>query len=294
MTFYHLGLLGYPLGHSYSPLLHQAGLNSMHLAGKYELFSIPPSTEENLPLRHLLARLRSGELDGLNITIPYKTTILPYIDELTPVAKASGAVNAILVRDGRLVGANFDCQAFLDDLKLQLKQAGRCDLGIMGGRRAAVLGAGGAARAVIAGLLAEGWEIKVAARRVGQACELVEAFSSPHLVPSSLDGLENLRRDGIDLLVNATPLGMHPEICGCAWPGSLPLPPHVFVYDLVYNPRETALLGRARQAGLAAVNGLGMLARQAAMSQEAWTGKLPDWQEMYDALVSERVDIRRG
>ena len=110
-----LGLIGYPLGHSLSPKIHAAALSACSLQGTYSLFPIPP--EDKQALHHLLTRVRSGEITGLNVTIPHKQNIIELMDELTPTAKAIGAVNTIYLREDKLIGDNTDAPGFLSDLK---------------------------------------------------------------------------------------------------------------------------------------------------------------------------------
>ena len=110
-----LGLLGYPLGHSLSPAIHGAALRSCGLDGSYSLFPIPPDDKQRL--EDLLESVRQGEIAGLNVTIPHKQNVIPFLDELTPTAKAIGAVNTIYLRDHQLIGENTDAPGFLADLK---------------------------------------------------------------------------------------------------------------------------------------------------------------------------------
>ncbi|PJB66449.1 MAG: shikimate dehydrogenase, partial [Anaerolineae bacterium CG_4_9_14_3_um_filter_57_17] len=159
---FHLGLIGYPLGHSLSPKIHAAALKACGLRGDYSLFPIHPDDKQGL--KDLLNRVRSGEITGLNVTIPHKQNVIPLLDELTPTAQAIGAVNTIYRHGEKLIGENTDAAGFLSDLK---KNIGNWKLGI--GKLALVLGAGGAARAVIYALLHDGWQVTLAARRIEQA-----------------------------------------------------------------------------------------------------------------------------
>ncbi len=262
------GLIGHPLAHSYSPILHRAALQAAGLAGEYRLLPVSPLPAGEADLRRTLDDLRRGVLDGLNVTIPHKQNVLALVDELSPAARRIGAANVLYRRDGRLVGDNTDLAAFLTDLAAFLAAAG-----IKNTRRALVLGAGGAARAVVAGLLQERWQVLVTARRLGQAQGLAASLDPNLLEVVELDSscLAQLKR--ISLVVNATPVGMFPETDANPWPADVPLPPAAAVYDLVYNPAETALMRAARAAGLPACSGLGMLVEQAALSFERWTGK---------------------
>jgi len=290
MTFYRFGLLGYPLGHSLSPRLHQAAFRLLDLNGTYELFPIPDGQQAGHELVALMESMQQGVVQGLNVTIPYKISLLPFLDELSPEAVAIGAVNTVVCKGNKLVGENYDCPAFQADLAACLERAGMEGLDRRVERNALVLGAGGSARAVVFGLLKDGWQVLVAARRLEQAHALASAFAkSSNLSVCRLIDLATHKLEGIHLIVNTTPLGMYPDNSTSAWPAGLGLPPRALVYDLVYNPTETILMARARMAGLPTANGLGMLARQAALSFQAWTGKTPDWQAMYCSLDPDKV-----
>jgi shikimate dehydrogenase len=269
--FYHLGLTGWPLGHSLSPLLHRAALDASGLAGEYRLYPLPPTPEGLGSLAGLAVRLREGTLDGLNVTIPHKQAILPLVDDLSPAARAIGAANTLVMRGGLLLGENTDAPGFLADLRAQLG----VHLPQIPGR-ALVLGAGGSARAVIYALAGAGWQVCVAARRIEQAGELVAslrpALPAAGLSACSLDVSGLSAQEPPDLIVNTTPLGMTPNTGSSPWPEELPLPVGAAVYDLVYNPRETRLIKAARRAGLPGAGGLGMLVEQAALAFELWTG----------------------
>ena len=171
-TIFKLGLIGYPLGHSLSPKIHTAALAACGLQGSYSLFPIPP--EDKTALRDLFARIRSGEIHGLNVTIPHKQNMIEFIDELTPAAGAIGAVNTIYMRENKLIGDNTDAAGFLSDLKNFLTAETQSH----GDMKALVLGAGGSSRGVVYALCNEGWKVTIAARRLGQAQELVNSFSN--------------------------------------------------------------------------------------------------------------------
>ena len=264
-----LGLIGFPLEHSLSPRIHQAALDYALLKGSYSLFPIAPNDLSKL--RAMLERLRIGEITGLNVTIPHKQTVVSLLDELTPEAQSIGAVNTISCRGRRLIGANTDAPGFLADLELAFpckpwEQAAR--------KNALVLGAGGAARAVVSALLSDGWQVAIAARRTEQAEALAAEVAGGETAASVLAlqsaSLRALSAD-LTLLVNTTPLGMFPRVDACPWPQGLALPQQAAIYDLVYNPRETQLVRAARAAGLPACGGLGMLLEQAALSFKIWT-----------------------
>ncbi len=157
-----LALTGYPLSHSLSPKIHAAALKDCGLSGEYNLLPIPPGDLNGLTA--LLNRLRGGELQGFNVTIPHKQTILPLLDALTPAAQAIGAVNTVFGQNGQAVGDNTDAPGFLADLR-------HCFPSLLVGK-AQVLGAGGSARAVVYALTQAGWQVSISARRAGQAEEL--------------------------------------------------------------------------------------------------------------------------
>ncbi len=264
-----LGLIGYPVSHSLSPKIQNAALKACGLQGEYSLFPIAP--DDMQALKDLLDRVRSGEMTGLNVTIPHKQNVIKFIDELTPTAKSIGAVSIIYMRENKLVGDNADAYGFISDLK---KYIGNQELGIR--KSALVLGAGGSARAVVYALSNDGWQVTLAARRLEQAQQLANSFPNHADFQLTTFNFQTFQPVNFQLIVNTTPLGMTPNIDTSPLPDDLSLPLTTFIYDLVYNPRETKLIRDARSKGLQAVTGLGMLAEQAARGFELWTGnKLP-------------------
>lgn len=275
-----LGLTGFPLGHSLSPKIHAAALAACGLEGTYALFPVSP--EQPSELAALLHRLRAGEIHGLNVTIPHKQSILSLLDDLTETARAIGAVNTISLRQGNLMGDNTDAPGFLADLNRFLSQSN-----IPNPRQALVLGAGGSARAVVYALCSAGWQVTVAARRLEQARQLAQTFPQAAVRVADFSQLPAFAAlNPCFVLINTTPLGMTPHTETCPWPEDLPLPAQAVVYDLVYNPRETRLVQRARVGGLPAVSGLGMLIEQAALAFEIWTGCRPPREALWRAVES--------
>jgi len=284
---FQLGLTGYPLGHSLSPKLHAAALETCGLEGDYSLFPVAPDDRQGL--EDLLARLRRGELHGLNVTIPHKQAVIPLLDKLTPSAQAIGAVNTVFAQNGKLIGDNTDAPGFLADLKRFMVNGhwglenDNYQLLITNRKSALVLGAGGSARAVVYALANDGWDVTVSARRLGQAEELASSFPGCELRVASYDEFI-FHLSSFRLLVNSTPAGMFPNIAQSPLPENLPLPADISIYDLVYNPRETKLVKDARAQGCPAVTGLGMLIEQAALAFEVWTGRNPDRTALYHAM----------
>ncbi|MBE0697611.1 MAG: shikimate dehydrogenase [Anaerolineaceae bacterium] len=282
---YRLGLIGFPLGHSLSPILHQAALDSAGLKGDYRLFPISPTPEGEKEMQELIGQLRCGGLDGLNVTIPHKQNVQKYVDELSPTAQVVKAVNTLyLNQQGKLVGDNTDVPGFRRDLsRLTSRQNGK----------AVVLGAGGSARAVVFALSQSGWNVLILARREEQAAALAAEFQpiahQPQQIAWGTLDCDRLVSSGLDcqLLVNSTPVGMYPNANACPWPVDLPLPPQAAIYDLIYNPLATQLIQRARTAQLAALNGSGMLSAQAALAFAHWTGLEPPFEVMERAFPQQ-------
>lgn len=255
-----LSLLGFPLSHSLSPAMHNAALREVGLSDwRYEAM---PVEDSHLP--EAIGMIRGDEYAGANVTVPHKEKVIPLLDGITPVAEAIGAVNTIVKRDGKMIGHNTDAAGLLADLhtygvKIQ-------------DRTVLVLGAGGSARAAVAACAGMGAKIKIIARRRDQAESLISYLQLP--VATYDLTINDLHRASHDcaLILNCTPLGMSPNVNSSPWFDSVPFPKESFVYDLVYNPRETKLVKQARAQGLNATTGLGMLIEQGALAFELWTG----------------------
>ena len=294
-----LGLMGWPVTHSFSPAMHNAAAAALGLDVVYVPLPVRPED-----VGTAVSALPALGFLGANVTVPHKQAVIPFLNELESGAKAIGAVNTIVV--GRstansepptpntlhsprsnppsLHGHNTDWSGFLADL---------ADWGVaVNGRDCLILGAGGSARAVAYALAVAGGRVQVLARRGAQAQELVAAIG-PY-VPRPLTGWLNawplgelataVAHTAAPLIVNATPLGMTPHTDASPWPTDLPIPPDAFVYDLVYNPATTKLMRQAQTCGCRTANGLGMLVWQGAKAFELWTGQTPDVAVMRAAL----------
>jgi len=273
-----VGLLGWPVEHSLSPVMHNVAFATLGLDWLYLLLPVPPAL-----LGDAVRGLRALGFAGANVTIPHKQTVLAHLDEISPAAQAIGAVNTIVVREGRLYGENTDWRGFL----VALRTAGFAPED----QRVLVLGAGGAARAVVYALAQAGAQVSIYNRTASRAAAL--ARDMQHLWPQAeINGvsegvpLADLDLSRFALLVNATPLGMWPHVSTSPWPEELPLPGHLTVFDLVYNPLETKLLQQARAAGARPIGGLEMLVQQGALAFELWTGMKPPVEVMRQAVVA--------
>ncbi len=257
------GVMGWPVGHSRSPRLHNYWLERYGIDGAYVPMPVRPE--------HLQAALRALPklgFRGCNLTVPHKEAAMEIVDRLDTAAHHIGAINTVVVEaDGSLTGRNTDAPGFIANLQQGAPKL-RLD-----GATAMVIGAGGAARGVIAGLIEAGVvEIKLSNRTPEKTAALVKGFD-PYVVPVRWECRAD-RLDDIDLLVNTTSLGMEGQP-----PLDLPLdglPPRAVVTDVVYAPLETELLAKARARGNVAVDGLGMLLHQAVPGFQAWFGKTPE------------------
>ncbi|MBI3014523.1 MAG: shikimate dehydrogenase [Candidatus Tectomicrobia bacterium] len=271
-----LGIIGHPVSHSLSPVMQNAAIQYKSLNYVYVAFEVLP---------HLLGRAIRGipglGISGVNVTVPHKEAVLPFLDRISPEARFIGAVNTIVREKEELIGYNTDGIGF----SRALAQEGNSSLA---GKALLLLGAGGAARAVAAQAATEGArELIIANRSLPRAqrleTDLLGKFPDLQCRSLPLDStaIEPLLPT-VDLLVNATTRGMRP---GDPPPVSLAgLPRHTMVYDLIYNPPVTELIRISRQRGNPALNGLGMLIYQGAASFELWTGSAAPIDVMKKAL----------
>lgn len=263
-----VGILGYPVSHSFSPVIHNAAFFAQGLNFRYVALPVLPSRLESA-----VRGLGSLGFAGANVTIPHKEAVIPVLDSLTPTARAVGAVNTIVCRyddtEVTLCGDNTDVAGFLAPLAMHEEQLRTAS--------AVILGAGGAARAAVYGLLGRFalQRITVAARKPRRAERLCEAFSARD--PGTVLRALPLSEAGSSLweaklVVNATPVGMHPHVAGTPWTDTSVFHGGQIVYDMVYRPRLTRLLREAGGCGTETVDGLSMLLHQAAAAWCQWTG----------------------
>lgn len=277
------GLIGYPVGHSLSPAIFQGAFREAGIEARYTVLPVSPSR-----LKKTVSALFARPVGGINVTVPHKTAIIPLLDGLETSALDVGAVNTVAVHGGISTGYNTDLTGFENSLT---------SLGVpeLSGRSVLVLGAGGAARAVVVSVARKGAaRVLIANRTHSKAVDLARSlaprFPGVRLIPIPSDA-DNLARylAGISLCVQATSLGLRPE-------DPLPVEPSLipagcYVYDLVYGPDDTAFVRKAATLGLTASDGREMLLRQAAGAFEIWFGR-----EAPVAAMRESLDraIRSG
>lgn len=266
------GVMGWPVAHTRSPAIHNHWIAKHGLKGAYVQLPVHPDR-----LEAAIRGLPALGFAGCNVTVPHKVSAMRFMDEVHPAAQRVAAINTIVVQpDGRLLGMNNDGAGYIQSLR-DADAAWRGDAG-----PALVLGAGGAARAIVVALLDEGVpEVRIANRTPEKAQALADAFGSRVKVVPWAE--RNAAMAGVSLLVNTTTQGMHGQ-------GELDvqlhdLPQEAMVSDAIYIPMETALLAQARLRGHRTVNGLGMLLNQARPAFQSWFGVLPEVTPELRALV---------
>ena len=268
-----LGIIGHPIGHSISPVFQQAALDAIGFDGVYRAWDVAPDE-----VGQFVGGLRAAGTLGINVTVPHKEAVIPFLDEVDDWASTAGAVNTIVNRDGRLTGHNTDGIGFLRALREGADFEPR-------GREVLVLGAGGSARGVVYALARAGAaQLFIANRTLERAERLASLSIDSGVAAQALPLTDAPRAAGkVALVVNCTSVGMvhGPDENGTPL-SSADIPSTVLVNDLVYNPLETPLLSEASQAGASTLGGIQMLVYQGAASFEMWTG--------HDAPVSVMLE----
>ncbi|KHO62353.1 shikimate dehydrogenase [Thermoanaerobacter sp. YS13] len=263
------GLIGHPVEHSLSPLIHNYAFNSLNLNCVYTVFNVLPEK-----LEEAVKGVKALGIRGVNVTVPHKEKIIDYLDVVSEEALKIGAVNTVVNEGGILKGYNTDVYGFIDSLTEAGEKIER--------RKAVVLGAGGASKAVCVALALDGIDsIIVANRSVERAKDLSEYIKKEFKIPCdycSINEVEEIPE--IDMLVNTTSVGMYPKV------EDSPVSEKVvskakFVYDVIYNPFETVFLKYAKKNGIKYSNGLSMLVNQANYSFKLWTGGFFDKNLVY-------------
>jgi len=262
------GIIGNPVRHSLSPILHNEFFRRMGLNAVYLAFEVRNLKEAMRGIRELGIR-------GVSVTLPFKREVLPLLDEVDEMAEKISAVNTIFNENGKLIGYNTDWLGALEALeeKVDLK-----------GKKVILLGAGGAARAIGFGLKMRGCQIIVSNRSIDKGMDLAKELMGNHQSLSSIEGWDS------EVIINATSVGMSP------YDGETPLPPKILkkgmtVMDIVYQPLRTRLLREAEEQGCLTIDGIEMLSRQGAAQLEIWTGMRPDLLQIRKGL-RQALDTR--
>lgn len=259
-----IGIIGWPVEHSFSPAIQNAAFSALNINYVYVPLAVQPGK-----LKDAISGLKALDFTGANVTIPYKVAVMEYLDIIDQSAQQMGAVNTIVVRDGLTYGYNTDSEGYMQSLRAQGVTVAK--------QQAVILGAGGAARAVVRGLLNHGIErVTVVARNEQKATEFLQLFTGDDYkrlsyCPWQTEALRSAV-SGCRLLINSTSLGMSPHIedmPDVPWDALLP---QSVVSDLVYNPLHTRFLQTAAKAGHTVVTGDGMLIGQGALAFSLWTG----------------------
>ncbi|MEH2070583.1 MAG: shikimate dehydrogenase [Nostoc sp.] len=259
-----LGVIGYPVEHSLSPVMHNAAIAHLGLDYVYLPFPIAP---ENLEIA--IAGFAAIDVVGFNVTIPHKQAIVPLLSEITPIAQAIGAVNTVSCQNNQWVGTNTDIEGFIAPLQTTYKQD-------WSQKVAVILGNGGAARAVVAGCHQLGFaKIYVLGRNEQKLQAFCDSWSNSsideNLQVGTWDELAKLIPQ-TDLLVNTTPIGMYPKVNESPLSAAeiAQLPQGAIAYDLIYIPKPTQFLQLAEKQGAIAIDGLEMLVQQGAAALKIW------------------------
>jgi shikimate dehydrogenase len=275
-----VALLGDPVAHSLSPAMHNAAFDQYGLDFAYVPLRVPPDG-----VKTAIEAMRVFNFRGANVTLPHKTAVIPFLDHLTENARVIGAVNTILNDNGRLIGTTTDPEGFLEGYREQ----GHSFIG----QAVAILGNGGSARTIAYALLMQDRPKRVVivardreksrrlAAEIGERLGLGQGGAMPIPETATLSEYASVC-EAIDVIVNTTPVGMHPNLDASPLRSGDLLPGQV-VYDIVYAPERTRLMMDAEARGLKTVGGLGMLVHQGRASFEIWTGIKPDARSYYAA-----------
>ncbi len=262
------GIILHPAAHTRSPLMHNAAFRAMGIDAVYLAFDVPPDA-----LGSALAGIRALGLRQVAVSIPHKVAVMEYLDEIDEQARRIGAVNTVTLRDGRLCGSNSDWIGANRALEREIELAGK---------RAVVLGAGGAARAVVFGLIERGARVQVINRTVERAERLAKDLGA-----EGAGSLSDLAQLPYEILVNTTSVGLR---CDASPVPLEHLRANTVVMDAVYDPEETRLLREARKCGAVPVAGKWMLVYQAAEQLRSWTGREVPVEVLADAFAFDDLE----
>ncbi|MBL3642286.1 shikimate dehydrogenase [Bacillus sp. RHFB] len=269
------GVMGDPIAHSMSPDIHNDAFEKENIEAVYHHFHV---TKEGL--NDAVKGMKALGIEGFNITIPHKTSIIPFLDEVDELALAIGAVNTVVNKNGRFIGYNTDGNGFFKSLCDEISSDIKA-------KKTLVIGAGGAARAIYFTLVKEGVkQVDIANRTKERAAQLVSdcPYDKVSKALSIIEAEESLSQ--YDLIIQTTSSGMSPEVDHSPLKVDQ-LKTGAIVSDIIYNPLQTKLLREAGEKGAVTQNGLGMFINQAALAFEIWTGVMPDTARMTDIVLNK-------
>lgn len=273
-----VGLIGDPVSHSVSPQMHNAAFKKLDLDYCY----IAMQVDKN-DLKKALDGIRAENFAGVNVTVPHKEAVIPLLDEVTKLPRLIGAVNTIKNEGGKLIGYNTDGAGFIESLKEDAKVDPK-------GKKVVLIGAGGGAKAVAIMLAESGTKSLSITDIAADKASALSSYVKSHFeieadfVPHESKDLRS-KIQKCDILINATPVGMHPNEDKCPLSEDTEIPKGILVCDLIYNPPETKFLKKAKGSGAKILNGIGMLVRQGALAFEIFTEKEAPVEVMRSAVL---------
>ncbi|AVB75474.1 Shikimate dehydrogenase [Methanococcus maripaludis] len=269
-----VGLIGHPIDHSFSPIMHNAAIKDLKINYRYFAFDV---SEKNL--KDVVTGAKALNFRGFNVTIPHKVNIMKYLDEIDCDAEVIGAVNTVKIENGKAIGYNTD--------GIGVKKALEEKTGILINKNILIIGSGGASRAV-SFELAKDNNLTIVNRNIEKAENLSKEISKKLKKENPLNyGGLDINIENFDIIINTTPVGMYPNT-----EVDPVIPLHnikkdAVVMDLIYNPLEPVFLKEAKKYGAKTINGIGMLVYQGAVSFEIWTGIKPDIFVMKKSIISK-------
>lgn len=280
------GIVGHPIAHSLSPLMHNTAFKLLGLEYRYDAFDVEP-----VALSDAMKDFREEGFSGLNVTIPHKEAMFDLVDEIEESAQLVGAVNTVCFTDGKAKGYNTDVHGVIKSLEMYKQE--------IDGKVILLIGAGGSARAVVYAVLSKfaPAELVIVTRTVSRAEDLVKRFSS--LTRTTITTMSTAQDSFSDALqrasvvINATPVGMSPNVNNSPLLENAPIHDKQIFMDLIYSPLETALLKRAASIGARTISGLEMFLHQGARAFEIWTGEVMPLNDVR-RVVLERLKRQAG
>ncbi|WP_456419122.1 shikimate dehydrogenase [Methanocaldococcus infernus] len=265
-----VGLIGHPVEHSLSPVMHNAAFKDKNLNYVYLAFDVKPEK-----LKFVVDGAKALGMVGFNVTIPHKVEIIKYLDQLSEEAKLIGAVNTVKIEDDIAIGYNTD--------GIGARRALEEEIGKVKDKKIVIFGAGGAARAVAFELAKDNFVV-IANRTLEKAKKLAKEIEEKLNREVGYSDL-NVDLENVDIVINATPVGMYPNVNEKPIVSKERLRKDMIVMDLVYNPLETTLLKEAKKVGAKTIDGLGMLIYQGAEAFKIWTGVEPNIEVMRESIL---------